>query len=91
MYHYRVLFRHSQAAPAVERPTTISAPLVLPSLKTFQHRIARHILPIPPAPAAFDQRVVDVGAIEQEHVSKDAPVLVLAVGLERDVFTEDEC
>jgi hypothetical protein len=46
-------------------------------------------LPIPPAPAAFDQRMIDVGAIEQEHVSKGAPVLVLAVGLEDDIFPED--
>ena len=38
--------------------------------------------PIPPAPAVFNQRVIDVGALEQEHISMgvladmdaDAPV-----------------
>ena len=33
--------------------------------------------------------VIDVGAIQQEHVCKGAPVLVLAVGLEDDIFPED--
>jgi hypothetical protein len=32
--------------------------------------------------------VIDVGAIPQEHISKGAPVLVLAVGLEDDIFSE---
>jgi hypothetical protein len=32
-------------------------------LQPFQHRIPRRILPIPPAPTVFDQRVIDVGAI----------------------------
>jgi hypothetical protein len=34
--------------------------------------------------------VVDVSAVPQEHVSKGAPVLVLAVGLERDFFSKDQ-
>ena len=59
-------------------------------LQPFQHRIPRRILPIPPAPAVFDQRVIDVGAIGQEHIGKGAPVLVVAVGLERDFLPEDE-
>ena len=33
--------------------------------------------------------VIDVGAIEQKHIGKGAPVLVLAVGLERDISPED--
>lgn len=49
-----------------------------------------HILPIPPTPTVFDQRVVDVSAIHQEHISKGAPILVLAVGIERDIFPEDQ-
>ena len=49
-----------------------------------------HILPIPPTPTVFDQRVVDVGAIHREHISKGAPILVLAVGIERDIFPEDQ-
>ena len=57
----------------------------------FQSFIPRRILPIPPAPApaVFDECVIDVGAIKQEHVSKGASVLVLAVGLEDDIFPED--
>ena len=35
-------------------------------------------------------RALDVGAIPQEHIGKDAPVLVLAVGLEDDISPEDE-
>jgi hypothetical protein len=33
--------------------------------------------------------VIDVGAIQQEHISKGAPVLILAVGLEDDIFPKD--
>jgi hypothetical protein len=32
-------------------------------LKSFKFRISWRILPIPPTPAVFDQRVVDVGPI----------------------------
>jgi hypothetical protein len=47
-------------------------------------------LPVPPAPAVFDQHVIDVGAIPQEHVCKGAVVFVVAVGVERDLFLEDQ-
>ena len=30
--------------------------------------VSRGILPIPPAPAVFDQRVIDVGAIGKDHI-----------------------
>jgi len=48
------------------------------------------MLPIPPAPAVFDQRVVDVGANRQEHISKRAPILVKAVRQERDFLSESK-
>jgi hypothetical protein len=41
---------------------------------------------MPPTPAVFDQGVIDVGAIGQEHIGKGALVLVEAVRLERDFF-----
>jgi len=47
----------------------------------FQDRIGRHILPIPPAPAVFDQRVIDVGAIRQKHFGNRPLLLVEAVSL----------
>ena len=40
----------------------------------------------PPAPAVFDQRIVDVGAIRQEHIGKGTPVFVEALRLEGDFF-----
>ena len=58
-----------------------------------QHRgvkVPPRILPIPPAPAVFDQRVVDVRSVRQEHVSKSSPVLVETVSLERDFFSKDQ-
>src|SRR5215831_1417018 len=51
-------------------------------LQPFKDCISRRILSIQPAPAVFNEYVVDVVAIEQEHISKGAPVLVLVVGLE---------
>jgi hypothetical protein len=45
---------------------------------------------MPPAPAVFDQRVIDVGAIGQDHVSNGALVLVEAIGLKCDFFPEGE-
>jgi len=36
------------------------------------------------------QRVIDVGAIRQEHIGKGAPVLVEAVGLKCDFLPEGE-
>jgi hypothetical protein len=60
------------------------------SLASFSNSsIARRLLPIPPAPAVFDQRVIDVGPIGQTHLGKDAPRPIAAVGLEDDVFPED--
>ena len=52
--------------------------LVLPS-QVLQGRIPRHILPISSGPAPFDERVIDDGAIGQEHIRKGAPVFVFAV------------
>jgi hypothetical protein len=38
----------------------------------------------------FDQRVIDVDSIRQNHVSNGALVLVMAVGLDRNVFPKGE-
>jgi hypothetical protein len=38
----------------------------------FKDRIPQRILPVPPAPALLDQRVIDVGAIGQEHIGNRA-------------------
>ena len=57
-------------------------------LQPFQHRIYWRIFPIPPAPALFDQHVIDVGAIGQEDIRKGASVLVEAVGLDGHFLTE---
>ena len=35
--------------------------------------VSRGILPIPPAPAVFDQSVIDVGAIWQDDVGEGGP------------------
>jgi hypothetical protein len=77
------------AAPGAYQPTTLSPFLALPS-PTLQVGYPRRILPIPPAPTIFDQRVIDVGAIGQDHVSRGAFVLVVTIGLECDFFTEGE-
>lgn len=34
--------------------------------------------------------MIDIGAIGQEHLGKGAPVLVLAVSLERDILSKRE-
>ena len=57
-------------------------------LKPFKYRIPWRILPVPPAPAVFDQRIVNVGAIRWKYIGKGAPVLVKAMRLERDFFPE---
>ena len=49
-----------------------------------------HTVEIPPAPRVFDQLLIDMGAIEQEHAGNGAPVLVLAVGLERNFLSKDQ-
>ena len=69
-------------------PTTPRLSCIL--LQPFQHRISWRILPIPPAPAVFDEFRIDVGSIPQEYVSKGAPILVLVVRLERDFIAEGE-
>jgi hypothetical protein len=38
--------------------------------------------------AVFNACLIDVGAIGQDHVSKGALVLVVAVGLDGDIFPE---
>lgn len=58
-------------------------------LQSLQHSISRRVLPIPPTPTVFDECVIEVGAIQQEHISQVAPLLLLAAGLEDDIFSED--
>src|SRR5512141_514245 len=72
---YFLRFRHSRGGTGC-RAAHNHFRLVLPSLKTFQHRIPRHIFPIPPAPALFDQGVIDVDASRQKYIGKGTPVLV---------------
>ncbi len=73
------------AARAAEQPTSL--PLLSRCLlQLFEHSIAWCIFSVPPAPAVFDQHVIDLGTIGQEHVSKGALVLVEAVLLDRDFF-----
>ena len=48
------------------------------------------VFPIPPAPALFDQVMIDVRSIRQDHISKDALVPVLAAGLNGDFLPESE-
>jgi len=38
----------------------------------------------------FDELVVDVGPIREEYIGNRAPVLVFAMGLERDFLAEDQ-
>jgi len=58
--------------------------------KPLKLRVERYILPIPPPPAVFDQCMIDVRAIRQKSIVKDASVLVLAASLERHVFPKDQ-
>lgn len=60
------------------------------SLQPFQHPISRRILLIPPAPAIFNEYVIDIRSIHQEYVSKDAPVPIMSVGLDRHFLAECE-
>lgn len=50
----------------------------------------RRILPVPPAPAVFDQRVIHVRPIWEENFSNGAFVLVLAECLECHLFAEHQ-
>jgi hypothetical protein len=59
-------------------------------LQPFKDRISRRIFTIPPTPALLYEFMIDVRSIQQEHVSKGAPVLILAVRLECDFFSEDQ-
>jgi hypothetical protein len=47
-------------------------------LEPCEFCIPWRVFPIPPAPAVFDQRVIDVGALVQDHIPNDARVLVVA-------------
>ena len=62
-------------ALGADQPTSLSSLLVRPSPASQAPYPPAHTS-IPPAPAVFDERVIDVGAIQQEHISKGAPVLV---------------
>jgi hypothetical protein len=53
-------------------------------------QLSRRILVTAPAPALFDQRVIDVGGIGQEHIGKRALVLVCAVSLDRHILTKNQ-
>ena len=46
---------------------------------------------MPLAPAIFDQFVIDLGSIGQEHVGKRPSVLVKPVGLKGDCLAKGEC
>lgn len=56
----------------------------------LKHHIPRRILPIPPAPAVFDQHVIDVGAIGQDHLktSHYAGIMVEAARFEIPTASE---
>ena len=60
------------------------------ALQFLKFGIERRILPVPPAPALLDEFLIDVGAILQEYIGKCAPILVVAVGLDRKVFPKGE-
>ena len=48
-------------------------------LQYLQHRIPRCILPIPPTPALLDEFLIEIHPLGEEHVSKGALVLIVAV------------
>jgi len=73
--------------PAADRPTSLSCSLALPS-PTLPAPYHWRIFPIPPAPALFDQHVIDVLSVGQEDIRKGASVLVEAVGLDGHFLTE---
>ena len=63
---------------------------LVPLLQLLKLCVTWRILPIPPTPAVFDECVIEVGAIQHEHVCKGVFVLVLAVGLDGHVFLKGE-
>jgi hypothetical protein len=56
----------------------------------LKHHIPIRILPIPPAPAVFDQCVIDISSIRQKHIGKATTVFVLAMGVKRDFPSKDQ-
>jgi len=78
------LFRHSHGGTgcgSTHKP--FFASLAIPSPYLPAH-------PIPPAPAFFDQSMIDVSPIGQDYVSKGALVLVVAVGLDGNFIPKGE-
>ena len=64
----------------------------LPSRAYFPNLRERHppaLLPIPRAPAVFEERVIQVHAIGQDHVPKGGLVPVVAVGAWMSTYTHD--
>jgi len=59
-------------------------------LQPFQHRVSWRIFFIPPAPALLDEFLIEIHPIGQDHVSKGALVLVVAVSLDRNFLAESE-
>ena len=68
----------SLSAPLVPLPPILPVPY--PPAHTFDT----------PASALLDEVLIEIHPIGQEHIGKGAPVLGEAVGLERDLFPEDE-
>jgi hypothetical protein len=65
-----LLFLHSHGGTsAADLPTSLSAPPVRRSLP-LQHRITRHIFPVPPAPALHDEFLIDIPIGQQPAVDQ---------------------
>lgn len=79
-----VPFPTPTAAPAMDRPPTLSA-LSCCLLQPFQR-----VFPISRASAFFDFLVTDIATIGQDHFPNGSPVLVLAVRSKRDFFSKDQ-
>jgi len=86
-----LFFRHSHGGMGCESAHKPFLAFLASFSKPFQHRIPRRILPIPPPPAVFGQRVIHVGAIKQEHLGKGTPVLVLAVNAFPNIRADVAC
>jgi hypothetical protein len=81
-------FATPTAAPELDRLTGLSSLLVRPSLALPAPYSLAHTAESPARPV-FNERVVDVRAVRQEHIGKSAIVLILAVGLKDDISPED--